>query len=318
MIKFYRRYQSLKKMYCQDTAGIEHGKCYIFPKIDGTNAQTWFDGTDIRCGSRNRELGITKETDNAGFCKAMKADERIIAFHNKYPNMRLYGEWLVPHSLKTYREDAWKRFYVFDVIVETNCEEETDDFKYLSYNEYKPMLDEFGLDYVAPLCIIDCPTKEQLIYAMENNIFLMTDGAGVGEGIVVKNYSFTNKYGRITWAKWVTSEFKEKHYKEMGAPQIHNDFIVEKQMIEAALTRTLVGKEYFKIVHQEGTWERKMIPRLLGTVYYCLITEELWDLLKAFKNPTVDFKLLQSLCIAKTKELFPEMLKDGIADFKED
>ena len=266
MIKFYRRYQSLKKMYCQDTAGIEHGKCYIFSKIDGTNAQTWYDGIDVRCGSRNRELGITKETDNAGFCKQMKADPRILAFHQKYPDLRLYGEFLVPHSLKTYREDAWKKFYVFDVIRETNCEEETEDFTYLTYDEYQPLLEEFGLDYLAPLYIIDCPTKEQLVHAMNNNIFLLQDGAGVGEGIVVKNYSFVNKYGRVTWAKWVTSEFKEKHYQIMGSPTILNQDIVEKGMVEAGVTRTLIAKEYFKIVQLEGTWERKFIPRLLGGI----------------------------------------------------
>lgn len=317
MIKFYRRYQSLKKMYAQDTAGIEHGKCYVFSKIDGTNAQTWFDGEQVRCGSRNRELDETRDGDNASFCKTMRADERIANFHKKYPDLRLYGEWLVPHSLRTYREDAWKKFYVFDVVRETNCDKETDDFKYLSYDEYKPLLDEFGLDYLAPLYIIDCPNKEQLIHAMNNNIFLLNDGAGVGEGIVVKNYSFVNKYGRVSWAKWVTSEFKEKHYQVMGSPEIKNDNIVEKQMVDAGLSRTLIAKEYFKIVHEQGTWERKMIPRLLGTVYHCLITEEFWDLLKKFKKPMVDFKLLESLCLAKTKELFPEMFKDGVAEFKD-
>lgn len=315
MIKFFRRYQSLKKIYTQETQGIEHGKCYIFPKIDGTNAQTWFDGEQIMTGSRNRTLGETKETDNAGFCKAMRADKRINDFHKKYPNVRLYGEWLVPHSLKTYRDDAWKKFYIFDIVVENNCEEETNDFRYLSYDEYKPMLDEFQLDYVVPLYIIDCPTKEQLIHAMNNNIFLLADGVGVGEGIVVKNYSFVNRYGLVVWAKWVTSEFKEQHYKTMGVPEIQNNSIVEKAMIEAGINRTLIAKEYFKIIHAEGTWERKFIPRLLEVVYYCFITEELWELLKVFKSPNVDFGLLKSLCLAKTKELFPEMFKDGVSDF---
>lgn len=315
MIKFFRRYQSLKKIYTQETQGIEHGKCYIFPKIDGTNAQTWFDGEQIMTGSRNRTLGETRETDNAGFCKAMRADKRINDFHKKYPNVRLYGEWLVPHSLKTYRDDAWKKFYIFDVVVENNCEEETNDFRYLSYDEYKPMLDEFQLDYVVPLYIIDCPTKEQLIHAMNNNIFLLADGAGVGEGIVVKNYSFINRYGLVVWAKWITSEFKEQHYKTMGVPEIQNNSIVEKSMIEAGITRTLIAKEYFKIIQAEGTWERKFIPRLLEVVYYCFITEEFWELLKVFKSPNVDFRLLESLCLAKTKELFPEMFKDGVSDF---
>ena len=52
---------------------------------------------------------------------------------------------------------------------------------------------------------------------MEKNVFLIEDGKGAGEGIVIKNYDFRNRYNRNTFAKIVTSEFKEKHAKEMGA-----------------------------------------------------------------------------------------------------
>jgi hypothetical protein len=46
-----------------------------------------------------------------------------------------------------------------------------------------------------------------------------------------------------------------------------------------------------------------MIPRLLHTVYYDVITEEMWEILKQFKNPTINFKLLNGYVTARIKEL---------------
>ena len=48
-----------------ETDGIELGKVYVFPKIDGTNGSVWIDDGIIKAGSRNREL--TLDNDNAGF-----------------------------------------------------------------------------------------------------------------------------------------------------------------------------------------------------------------------------------------------------------
>ena len=49
------------------------------------------------------------------FCKFARSNPNIEAFLIEYPYLRLYGESLVPHSIKDYREDAWRKFYVFDV-----------------------------------------------------------------------------------------------------------------------------------------------------------------------------------------------------------
>jgi hypothetical protein len=51
----------------------------------------------------------------------------------------------------------------------------------------------------------------------------------------------------------------------------------------------------------------KVIPRLLQTVYYSLIKEELWSALKKHKKATIDFAKLNRLCIVRTKELAPEL-----------
>ena len=51
----FRRYQHVCRLGTQDTDGILNGKCYIFPKIDGTNSSVWLDDEGNVCaGSRNR------------------------------------------------------------------------------------------------------------------------------------------------------------------------------------------------------------------------------------------------------------------------
>lgn len=151
----FEKYQHIERFGTDEVDGIECGECYVFPKIDGTNSSLWVDDGEIKAGSRNRELSLDK--DNAGFLEAIKDDGRVKAFFAEYPTLRLFGEWLVPHTLKTYRSDAWRRFYVFDVM---------DGEKYLHYNQYKPMLEKHGLEFIPPICIVNNGTDETFIKAL--------------------------------------------------------------------------------------------------------------------------------------------------------
>jgi len=152
----FKKYQHIERIGTTATNGIEQGMCYIFPKIDGANSQLWSSGNSLYAGSRNRELSIGN--DNAGFMSWAVRQNNIIDFFCKYPNLRLYGEWLVPHTLKTYQKTAWNNFYVFDAM---------DGEKYLSYDEYKILLDEFGIEYIPPICKVENPTYERLINQLE-------------------------------------------------------------------------------------------------------------------------------------------------------
>ena len=50
----YRGYQHIERLGTPEVDGILDGKCYIFPKIDGTNGQAWSDGNTIFVRSRKR------------------------------------------------------------------------------------------------------------------------------------------------------------------------------------------------------------------------------------------------------------------------
>ena len=290
----FKKYQHIERLGTDETAGIEIGNCFVFPKIDGTNSQLWWnDG--LQAGSRNRHLEIGN--DNAGFYDWALKQDKFKDFFTEYPDLRLYGEWLVPHTLKTYTDTAWKNYYVFDVLNE-NC--------YLSYDEYKPILERFGIDFIPPICSIKNPTYERLIGMLEKNTYLIENGNGFGEGIVIKNYDYVNKYGRVCWAKIVRNEFKDKHHANQTT-KVKEKKLIEDEIVNKYVTIALIEKELAKIKIECDGWSSKHIPRLLNTVYYCLITEECWNFVKEHRNPTIDFKRLFFFTTNKIKELKPEM-----------
>jgi len=292
------KYQHLERLGTDEVDGILDGEVYIFPKIDGTNASVWWDGKKVCYGSRNRELSL--ENDNAGFMTWAVTSPELQDYFKRYPDYRLFGEWLVPHSLKTYQPEAWRKFYVFDVGVPN----ERGEYDYCHYNDYSDILKMTGIEYIPPLAIIRNPNEENIIPILKKNFYLIEDGKGVGEGIVLKNYDFVNKYHRTTWAKIVTNEFKAKHHQEMGAPIINNTLLDEERIIDKYVTEAFVRKEKAKIEQEHnGDWNSKMIPELLGRVWHELIREESWNFVKEFKNPKINFKFMHGLCISKTKKV---------------
>jgi len=289
------KYQHVERFGSSETNGIDVGMCYVFPKIDGTNSQLWFDDNCLQAGSRNRKLSI--DNDNAGFYSWALKQDKILRFFKENPNIRLFGEWLVPHTLKTYKKTAWNNFYVFDVMDVSG--------NYIPYEIYKEVLDNFCIDYIPPICKIENPTYERLIGLLEKNTYLIEDCCGTGEGIVIKNYDYINKFCRVTWAKIVKNEFKTSHQK-CSVSEIKENKIIEEEIVKRFVTTSLVEKEFAKIENDCG-WNSKQIPRLLNTVFYCLITEECWNFIKEFKNPTVDFKRLSFFTTQRIKEILPQI-----------
>lgn len=291
------KYQHLERYGNTEVEGIEVGTVYVFPKIDGTNGSVWYEHGTLRCGSRNRELA--PDNDNQGFMNAMMADAAVLRYVMANEQHILYGEWLVPHTLKTYSDDAWRRFYVFDVF-DRNKE------RLLSYDEYSPAAIAAGLNVIPPIAIIKNGSIDHFTECLSKANYLVKDGEGQGEGIVLKNYDYHNRYGRQTWAKIVSNEFKAKHHLEMGAPVVGCE-IVEEKIVAKYVTQALVDKVHAKIVNEMDGWSSKYIPRLLHTVYYDLVTEETWNFVKEFKSPKIDFKVLSHYTTARIKELRKEL-----------
>lgn len=297
----FKKYQHVERLGTDEVEGIEKGVCYVFPKIDGTNGTVFLDENGkIKAGSRKREL--TLEKDNHGFYAYVVQDKRLEDYLKKHPNHRLFGEWLVHNTLRTYKDDAWKKFYIFDVIEEY----EDGTCKYLPYEEYKPLLEEFNLEYIPPIAKLTNPSYEDLIALLDKNTFLIKEGQGFGEGVVIKNYNYKNKYGRQTWAKIVRSEFKEKVHKSKKS-KINTEQDIEEQIVEDFVTEAFIKKEYAKIINEKEGWRSEYIPMLLSKIFYTLITEEMWHIIKKYKKPTINFHRLNALVVMKIKETLKEL-----------
>lgn len=285
-----QKYQHIERYGYDKIKELTHGECYIFPKIDGTNGSIWFEDGEVRCGSRNRIL-TSAENDNQGFWLWVQQQDNIKEYILSHKDNILYGEWLVPHTIQSYRDEAWRKFYVFDVRNKYTGE-------YIHYDLYKCDLDLYNIEYIKPMCVIDCPTKEQLYSKLELNDYLMRDGY-IGEGIVIKNYRFKTM-GKQTWGKIVRTEFKDKH-RDMSDVSIQSGLSIESKVIDKFVTNALCEKEMAKIRNETGTFENRDMPRLLSTIFYCIITEDMWDILKKFKNPTIDFAKLKYYCNNKVR-----------------
>lgn len=322
----FRRYHHLERAAHPDVADLDHGTVYIFPKIDGTNASMWCDADGVvQCGSRSRMLSV--DNDNHGFHAWVNGDElsamALSVFLKTCRHLTVYGEWLVPHTLKTYREEAWRRFYVFDVY---SHEQEA----YLPFSQYGDSLSTMEIDIIVPLAIAENPSKDQIQKLVDHNTFLIRDGAGAGEGVVLKNYDWKNKYGHQPWAKVVRNEFKESNLAAFGIPVIKGEKQVEAEIVAELCTEAFVRKTFDRVVlltaeDSGSTFEGaahdnyiprehfieanrgKIIPRFLGTVYHEFVVEEIWTIVKRFKNPTICFRKLQNLLVIASKKLLPEI-----------
>jgi hypothetical protein len=283
-----------------EVEGILVGNVYVQPKLDGANGQIYFDQESggIFCASRRKM--VDENNTNQGFYNyVVEHAGMYMDYFKKHPHHILYGEWLVPHTLKTYRKDAWRKFYVFDVFNNYSG-------MFIPYDKYVEELKEFEIPFVPVIAEFYNPPEKNVESYLEHNKFLIEDGKGLGEGIVIKNYDFINKYGRPTWAKIVRNEFKEEHNITMGHPEMSFE-PVEIKIANEFVTEGRLSKIKEKIMTEKDTgWQSKYIPEYLGRVWFEIIQDEMWNILKKHKNPRINFRDLNRCVILKIKELDKE------------
>ena len=163
-------------------------------------------------------------------------------------------------------------------------------------------LDKFGLLYIPCLAIINNPTIEDLKALLKDTgNYLIT--SGLGEGVVIKNYNFVNNEGKTVWAKMLTEDYsmQKMEYRH------NNALLAEKYPIEYKISKLLteehIHKEYSKLIADKGSWEIKYMPELLNQVFIEFFKDNWEIILKKFRNPIIDFKVLRSICNDKVKLL---------------
>lgn len=295
----YKSYQHIEKLGLTEVDGILNGTCYLSYKIDGTNGVIYLsdDLSKLKFGSRKREL--SKEEDNANFLNNITSNKELyndlFNYLSIHPNYIIYGEWLVPHTIKRYNENAWNKFYVFDIF-------DTLSLKYINYDIYSLELDNYkNINYIPLIAKLENPIQEDIKALLDKTgTYLIKDG--LGEGIVIKNYEFINKYGRTTWAKVLTEDFKntKSHIRTRNSDE-KSDYEIEHKII-LLMTVEHINKEFNKLIESKGDWSSKYIFELLNRVYMEFIHDNIDFIINKFKNPIINFRVLKQLSDSRVKE----------------
>ena len=296
----FKKYPKVHRLGKEETDGILNGTCTIQEKLDGANASIWLDKRgEIACGSRNREL---TEGFN-GFVEYVKEHEGMKHFLEKNPTKRLNGEWLVRHALP-YHELAYKQFYLFD-ITEVGDGEEAEEFQPQAVVE--AMADVYKMNYPQVFAVIKNPAVEEIEkYVGQSNL------GEHGEGVVIKNLEHVDKWGNHCYAKMVTQKFLESNSTTFGGNNKHSETYWEQYVINKYMTLARVEKIMHKIQPEiDRRLDLMHIPRVAGTAYHDMITEEVWEISE--KVGTIDFKTLKRLGMKKAIQIYKDKLSGDIS-----
>jgi len=315
-----RKFDDVERLGKEEVEGILNDTCYIFEKIDGANISFYWDIEKGLCiASRNTEIYSDKNGGNfRNIVEWLEKNPNIREIVKDFTNFIFYGEYLIKHKIQ-YPPECMNKVWFFDIY---NKELQ----KYLYYNTTKQLFQNYDISYI-PCLGFGYYTKEQLELYMNINNF---KGNPSQEGIVIKNYNFVNKFGRTQWAKMVNSIFQEVKEKNVGIKEGIEDKIVENYITMARVEKICSKLKNELCIYKSenkpcpkvdmcnncvnsGTevynLSGKDIPRIIEQVFYDVIQEDIWDIIKKYKLPIIDFKKLRKLSTEKTKSYFMEIIK---------
>lgn len=288
------KYNKIYRIGTEETEGILNGKCYIEEKVDGANTQIWFEDGFIRVGSRSQQI---TEGFN-GFVGYVMTNEPIKKIFADHPDWKLYGEWLVRHTIH-YRETSYKQFYLFDIVL--------GDGKLMPTYQVKEVAQGYGINTPQLFATIENPTLEQIDQYVGKTCL-----GEKGEGVVIKNPSFVNKFGEYQHAKIVTQEFKEDNGLVFGGNNKHSETYWEMYVVNKYMTLERVQKIMNKL---QPVIDKKLdlehIPRIMHTAYHDMLTEEVWEISK--KAQSINFKDLQRLSQRKAAQIYKDLLLGSVS-----
>ena len=226
----FKAYPKIHRLGKEETDGLlEFGEVTVQEKIDGANTSIWLDEGVLKGGSRSRELG--DESFN-GFVEYINNHSGIMNLLTDNPTYRLYGEWLVRHTI-AYKETSYKQFYLFDIW--------TEEGGFMPQDMVQMIAEGNGINY--PQVFFTGSITAEAIQEFVGK----TNLGELGEGVVIKNPSFINKFGDCVYAKVVTEKFKEDNALTFGGNNKHSDSYWEMYIINKYATLARVQKIMNKI-----------------------------------------------------------------------
>ena len=257
----------------KNTGAFEPGDLIqITTKIDGANASIAWDETTGKLEVFSRTSLLDKPGALRGFYDYMKTEIEPRLDMSEHPDIVVFGEWLVPHSV-SYNKEAYGRWYVYDIWNKKLG-------GYMAQSVVSGFCREYGLDYA-----------EELYYgpfvSWDHCRSFIGKSKAYGpeqEGVVVKNQTklYDETRGAPAYIKIVDEKFKESH-KVKAKRELSPEEAAAKErgttLAASVVTEARVRKIILKLV-DEGKLPSELGPKDMGAVMKQLAKRVFDDCLK--------------------------------------
>lgn len=283
-----KKYQSIVRHGKKGThLTLEDGSdIVIMEKLDGANASFLIGDGKLRCFSRNTELDPSNTL--RGFYEWVQS---LTKEQQPREGLILFGEWLCRHKLD-YGENE-NKFYLFDVY-------DTEKEEYLSFDEVSNVADQLDLLLVPVFYAGKFQSMEHILSFVGKS-----ELGEKGEGVVVKNYSYRDRYGKQLFTKFVSDEFSEMQNVKKQKIKTQADALDE--FVNNTVTKARVQKILHKLVDEDIIKEDYAI-------------EDMGSILKGFGSRIVDDVIEEELDVLlkvlkqKISRKVPSVVKEVLAE----
>ena len=299
-IKKYLDIERCKESYAST---FEVGEPIVIQvKIDGSNASIAYDSKTNSLVAFSRRQALNETNTLNGFWNYVQSlDVKAFAeiLGDRYI---IFGEWLVPHSVK-YPEDMYKKFYMFDV-----WDRETE--QYLTQEDSLAIFDKLKYyipNYVQTLYNGPFVSWEHTLAFLKENIY---GEAPCMEGIVIKRQDkLWSKSSRLPYyVKVVNEKFSEVHSSKPKT--IDPEKLAAREAEQAAVAEVVTKRRIEKMLQKfeednliPSDWggeSMKQISKLLPKAVYEDCRKEEPETVTAVENFG---KICATLCMKHAREI---------------
>lgn len=254
-------------------------KIVIQEKLDGANASFTLDNDELHAFSRNRKLDASNTL--GGFYEFI-----VIKFkdnnHLLNEDYIYFGEWLNPHKVKY--EGYEKQFFLFDIYSKSK-------HNYLEFKEVEHEAITLGLNLIPVFYQGEYESFEQLeSYVGQTKVNGKIGDNQLGEGIVVKNVDYRDRFGNQLYVKMVVDEFREvqKQKKAKNPSEYMNT--PEYILAESLATKGRIDKIIYKL-RDEAVIGSEIDKKDIGLVFKECNLRTYEDILKEESDSLVDINV---------------------------
>jgi hypothetical protein len=262
-----KKFTDVVRLGHKSTMGVlsEGDNIVIQEKIDGANASFRQVGGELVSFSRNRQL--SEDNTLNGFYQFVKELEGRIQLGE---GLILFGEWTNPHKVK-YPEHQ-KKFFLFDIY-------DTNEGKYLPFSTVKRVANALNLNLVPVFYEGEYKGFDHLqSFVGKTELGGMLGDIPTGEGIVVKNTDYTDRFGNQMFVKLVTDAFREvQKQKAPKDPKV--EATQEQKFVDQTVTTARIEKFLHKFV-DEGILDEQFGIEDMGTILKNMNTRIHEDIMK--------------------------------------